>query len=117
MKSYLQGFITGSVFISSFFIFIGSNSPQLNTIENEIIKTREILIHVCQKFEDTFLRLRCRGDRRPAGVGEASGRSSFYDSCHHTATQFGARIVSWGVVGGARVVPCCFVETESYKGD
>ena len=41
MKSYLQGFITGSVFISSFFIFIGSNSPQLNTIENEIIKIWE----------------------------------------------------------------------------
>ena len=38
MKSYLQGFITGIVFISSFFIFIGSNSPQLNAIENEIIK-------------------------------------------------------------------------------
>ena len=41
MKSYLQGFITGSVFISSFFIFIGLNSPQLNTIENEIIKIWE----------------------------------------------------------------------------
>ena len=41
MKSYLKGFITGSVFISSFFIFIGSNSPQLNTIENEIIKIWE----------------------------------------------------------------------------
>ena len=41
MKSYLQGFITGSVFISSFFIFIGSNSPQLNAIENEIIKIWE----------------------------------------------------------------------------
>ena len=38
MKSYLQGFITGTVFISSFFIFIGSNSTQLNAIENEIIK-------------------------------------------------------------------------------
>ena len=38
MKSYLQGFITGTIFISSFFIFIGSNSPQLNAIENEIIK-------------------------------------------------------------------------------
>ena len=41
MKSYLQGFITGSVFISSFFIFIGSNSPQVNAIENEIIKIWE----------------------------------------------------------------------------
>lgn len=41
MKSYLQGFITGSVFISSFFIFIGSNSSQLNAIENEIIKIWE----------------------------------------------------------------------------
>ena len=41
MKSYLKGFITGSVFISSFFIFIGSNSPQLNAIENEIIKIWE----------------------------------------------------------------------------
>ena len=38
MKSYLKGFVTGSVFISSFFIFIGSNSSQLNAIENEIIK-------------------------------------------------------------------------------
>ena len=41
MKSYLQGFITGSVFISSFFIFIGSNSLQLNTIESEIVKIWE----------------------------------------------------------------------------
>ena len=41
MKSYLQGFITGSVFIGSFFIFIGSNSSQLNAIENEIIKIWE----------------------------------------------------------------------------
>ena len=41
MKSYLQGVITGSVFIGSFFIFIGSNSPQLNAIENEIIKIWE----------------------------------------------------------------------------
>mgnify|MGYP001162649604 CR=1 FL=1 len=41
MKSYLQGFITGIVFISSFFIFIGSESPQLNAIENEIIKIWE----------------------------------------------------------------------------
>ena len=41
MKSYLQGFITGSVFISSFFIFIGFNSSQLNAIENEIIKIWE----------------------------------------------------------------------------
>ena len=38
MKSYLQGFITGTVFISSFFIFIGSSSPQLNAIEHEIEK-------------------------------------------------------------------------------
>ena len=41
MKSYFQGFITGSVFISSFFIFTGSNSSQLNAIENEIIKIWE----------------------------------------------------------------------------
>ena len=41
MKSYLQGFITGTVFISSFFMFIGSNSSQLNAIENEIIKIWE----------------------------------------------------------------------------
>ena len=41
MKSYLQGFVTGTVLISSFFIFIGSNSPQLNAIENEIIKIWE----------------------------------------------------------------------------
>ena len=38
MKSYLKGFIAGTVFISSFFIFIGSNSPRLNAIEDEIIK-------------------------------------------------------------------------------
>ena len=31
-------FITGTVFISSFFIFIGSSSPQLNAIEHEIEK-------------------------------------------------------------------------------
>ena len=41
MKSYFQGFITGSVFISSFFIFTGSNSSQLNAIEKEIIKIWE----------------------------------------------------------------------------
>ena len=41
MKSYLQGFITGSVFIGSFFIFIGSNLSQVNAIENEIIKIWE----------------------------------------------------------------------------
>tara|TARA_B100000073_G_scaffold154701_1_gene127765 strand:- start:861 stop:1172 length:312 start_codon:yes stop_codon:yes gene_type:complete len=41
MKSYLQGFVTGIVLISSFFIFKGSNSPQLDAIENEIIKIWE----------------------------------------------------------------------------
>ena len=41
MKSYLQGFISGTVFISSFFIFIGSNSYQLDKIENEIVKIWE----------------------------------------------------------------------------
>ena len=41
MKSYLQGFITGTAFISSFFMFIGSTSSQLNAIENEIIKIWE----------------------------------------------------------------------------
>ena len=41
MKSYLQGFITGTVLIISFFMFIGSNSYQLNAIENEIIKIWE----------------------------------------------------------------------------
>ena len=41
MKSYLEGFITGTVFISSFFIFIGSNSSQLNAIESEIVKIWE----------------------------------------------------------------------------
>ena len=41
MKSYIQGFITGTVFISSFFIFIGSDSYQLTAIENEIIKIWE----------------------------------------------------------------------------
>ena len=51
MKSYLQGFITGTVFISSFFIFIGSNSPQLNAIENEIIK-----IWVQEKQHDRMIK-------------------------------------------------------------
>ena len=41
MKSYIEGFITGTVFIGSFFIFTGSNSSQLNAIENEIIKIWE----------------------------------------------------------------------------
>jgi len=41
MKSYVQGFITGTILISSFFIFIGSNSSQLNAIEDEIIKIWE----------------------------------------------------------------------------
>ena len=41
MKSYLQGFISGTIFMSSFFIFIGFSSPQLNAIENEIIKIWE----------------------------------------------------------------------------
>ena len=38
MKSYMQGFITGGVFVISLFIFIGAKSPQLDAIENEIIK-------------------------------------------------------------------------------
>ena len=41
MKSYVQGFITGTILISSFFVFIGSNSSQLNAIEDEIIKIWE----------------------------------------------------------------------------
>ena len=41
MNLYLKGFMTGIVFMSSFFIFIGSNSSQLNAIENEIIKIWE----------------------------------------------------------------------------
>ena len=41
MKSYLQGFITGTIFMSSFFIFIGFSSTQLNAIENEIMKIWE----------------------------------------------------------------------------
>ena len=41
MELYLKGFITGSVFMGSFFIFIGSNSPQVIAIENEIIKIWE----------------------------------------------------------------------------
>ena len=51
MKSYLQGFITGTVFISSFFIFIGSNSHQLNAVENEIIK-----IWVQEKQHDRMIK-------------------------------------------------------------
>ena len=38
MKSYIQGFITGVVFLSSFIIFTASNSGQSDVIENEIIK-------------------------------------------------------------------------------
>ena len=38
MKSYIQGFITGVVFLSSFIIFNASNSGQSDVIENEIIK-------------------------------------------------------------------------------
>tara|TARA_Y100001935_G_C16863219_1_gene294218 strand:- start:188 stop:499 length:312 start_codon:yes stop_codon:yes gene_type:complete len=41
MKLYLTGFIIGTIFTSSFFITIGSTSPQLNAIENEIIKIWE----------------------------------------------------------------------------
>ena len=41
MNLYLKGFMTGIVFMSSFFIFIGSNSSQLNAIENEIMKIWE----------------------------------------------------------------------------
>ena len=52
MKSYLQGFITGTVFISSFFIFIGSNSSQINAIENEIIKIWKKEKHVDRMIKD-----------------------------------------------------------------
>ena len=38
MKSYIQGFITGGVFVISLFILIGANLPRLETIEKELVK-------------------------------------------------------------------------------
>ena len=41
MKSYIQGLITGTLLITSFFTFIASNYPQIDAIEKEIIKIWE----------------------------------------------------------------------------
>ena len=42
MKSYIQGLITGGVLVLSFFLFIGSDNPQVNAIEKEVVKIWEI---------------------------------------------------------------------------
>ncbi len=52
MNSYLQGFITGTVLISAFFIFTGSNSAQLEAVENEIVKIWEK-----EKIQDQLIRI------------------------------------------------------------
>ena len=41
MKSYIQGFITGALLISSFFTFTASDNPQIDAIEKEIMKIWE----------------------------------------------------------------------------
>tara|TARA_B100000242_G_C42771722_1_gene359382 strand:- start:206 stop:517 length:312 start_codon:yes stop_codon:yes gene_type:complete len=41
MKSYIQGFITGTLVLGSFFTFIASDYPQIDAIEKEIIKIWE----------------------------------------------------------------------------
>tara|TARA_B100000900_G_C20295165_1_gene599823 strand:+ start:322 stop:633 length:312 start_codon:yes stop_codon:yes gene_type:complete len=52
MNSYLQGFITGTVLISAFFIFTGSNPAQLEAVENEIVKIWEK-----EKIQDQLIRI------------------------------------------------------------
>ena len=42
MKSYIQGFITGGVLVSSFFLLMGSDNPQINAIEKEVVKIWEL---------------------------------------------------------------------------
>ena len=42
MKSYIQGLITGGVLVLSFFLFIGSENPQVNAIEKEVVKIWEL---------------------------------------------------------------------------
>ena len=42
MKSYIQGLITGGVLVLSFFLFIGSDNPQVNAIEKEVVKIWEL---------------------------------------------------------------------------
>ena len=41
MKSYIQGFITSTLLITSFFTFTASDNLQLDAIEKEIIKIWE----------------------------------------------------------------------------
>ena len=38
MKSYMQGFITSTLLVTSFFTFSASNRPQIDAIEKEIMK-------------------------------------------------------------------------------
>ncbi len=42
MKSYIQGLITGGVLVFSFFLLMGSNNPQLDAIEKEVVKIWEL---------------------------------------------------------------------------
>ena len=42
MKSYIQGFITGGVLVFSFFLLMGSDNPQVNAIEKEVVKIWEL---------------------------------------------------------------------------
>ncbi len=41
MKSYIQGFTTGTLLVTSFFIFTASDYPQIEAIEKEIMKIWE----------------------------------------------------------------------------
>ena len=51
MKSYIQGFITGTLVVSSVLTFIASDHPQLDAIEKDIIKIWEK-----EKTQDQLIR-------------------------------------------------------------
>ena len=51
MKSYIQGFITGTLLITSFFTFTASDHPQIDAIEKEIMKIWER-----EKLQDQLIR-------------------------------------------------------------
>ena len=51
MKSYIQGFITGALLISSFFTFTASDYPRIDAIEKEIMKIWEK-----EKTQDQLIR-------------------------------------------------------------
>ena len=51
MKSYLQGFITSTLLITSFFTFTASDRPQIDAIEKEIMKIWER-----EKAQDQLIR-------------------------------------------------------------